>query len=91
MDVIARLPGCDGQAAGAAYAKTQVKIGGRSRIAHRIVKSESIQTCGYVFHDTNGGNHGAQIEDLPCYFFSEICMVTHQLDCFGKDSSKKLY
>ena len=33
MDILSRLPGCDGQAADAVSAHTQVKIGGSSHIA----------------------------------------------------------
>ena len=45
MDVLARLPGCDGQAADAVSAKTQMKLEDAPRML-RIPKSE----YGYVFH-----------------------------------------
>ena len=57
MDIISRLPGCDGQAADAVSAKTQVKM----EDAHKFVedsKNRSVQTFGFVYHDTNGQNHG---------------------------------
>ena len=49
-----------------------------------------VQTFGYVFHDTNGKNHGKALKISWC-FSNETCMVTHQLDCCGKDNLKKLY
>ena len=51
MDVIARLPGCVGQAADAVSAHTRVKLGGCSQIAQssQIGKSIFLDT---PFHDT---------------------------------------
>ena len=49
MDVMARLPDCDGQAA---VCEHSGKNGRRSQTA------QSVQICGYVFHDTDGQNHG---------------------------------
>ena len=40
--------------------------------------SQHVQTYGYVFHDTNGPNHRKALE-IPWYFLTETCMVTHQL------------
>ena len=56
MDIISRLPGCDGQAADAVSAYTQVKM----EDAHKLLKNQnrSVQTFGFVDHDTNGQNHG---------------------------------
>ena len=45
MDIISRLPGYAGQAADAVSAYT-------------LVKMENAQTFGFVYHDTNGQNHG---------------------------------
>ena len=54
MDVIARLPDCDGQAAEAVPAYAQVKM----EDAPRLLKiPKSVQTNGYAFQDTSGGNH----------------------------------
>ena len=55
MDVIARLPGCDGQAADAVSAKTQVKVENDHRLLKKF-QNRNVQTCGYVFHDTHGKN-----------------------------------
>ena len=49
MDVIARIPGCDGQAADAVSAHTQVKLEG----APRLLKfpNRNVQTFGYVLYE----------------------------------------
>ena len=57
MDIISRLSGCAGQAADAVSAKTQVKM----EDAHKLLKNfqnRNVQTFGFVYHDTNGQNHG---------------------------------
>ena len=51
MDVIARLPGCDGQAADAVSAYAQVKLEDAP-----IFQNLNVQMFGYVFHDTIGQN-----------------------------------
>ena len=57
MDVIARSPGCDGQAADAVSAYTQVKIGGCSQIAQnsKIGMSGCWDTSSTA---QNGQKHG---------------------------------
>ena len=56
MEIISRLPGCAGQASDAVSAYTQVKM----EDAHKLLKfqNRSVQTFGFVYHDTNGQNHG---------------------------------
>ena len=51
-------------------------------------QSQNVQTYGYVFHDTNGLNHGQPLK-IQWYLSYEICMDTHSQDCCGKDSFKK--
>ena len=55
MDIISRLPGCDGQAADAVSAYPR-----KVEDAHKFRKfqNRSVQTFGFVYHDTNGQNHG---------------------------------
>ena len=50
MDIISRLPGCDGQAADAESAYTQVKM----KDAHKLLKfqNRSVQTFGFVNHES---------------------------------------
>ena len=61
MDIISRLPSCDGQAADAVSAKTQVKM----EDAHKLLKipNRSVQTFGIVYHDTNGPKSWSSMED----------------------------
>ena len=53
MNVIARLPNCDGPAADAISAYTQVTMEDAPRLL-RIPKSECPNEYGYLFHDTYG-------------------------------------
>ena len=56
MDIISRLPGCDGKAADAMSAKTQEKW----KMLQNYWKfpNRNVQTLGFVYHDTNGQKHG---------------------------------
>ena len=85
MDVIARLPDCDGQAADAISANTQVKLEDAPRLLN--ILSQNVQTYGYVFHDTNYRNPGQTLK--MWYFSNEIYMDTHWLDCCGNNSWRK--
>ena len=60
MDIISRLPGCDGQA-DAESATTQVKM-------------ENVQTFGFVYHDTSGPNHGP-VSKTQLFLLGGIYMV----------------
>ena len=73
MDIISRLPGCDGQAADAVSANnTQVKM----EDAHKLLRipNRNVQTFGFVYHDTNGLNHGP-VWKTQSFLLNEICMV----------------
>ena len=61
MDIISRLPGCHGQAADAVSACTQVK----KEDAHKLLKipNRSVQTFGFIYHDTNELNRWSSVED----------------------------
>ena len=50
--VIARLPGCTGQAADAVSAYTQVKM--EDAPDYQKSQSQNVQIFGFVYHDTNG-------------------------------------
>ena len=73
MDVIARLPDCDG-CSWCSLCLHSGWIGGRSQFAQ--FSSPNVQTCGNVFHDKNGRNHG-QTWKIPWYLLNEIYMVIH--------------
>ena len=81
LDVIARLLGCAGQAADAVSAYTQVKMVD----AHKLLKfpNSECPDIGYVYHDTNGLNHGP-VWKTQSFFLNEICMVILWQDCCGK-------
>ena len=57
MDIISRLSGCAGQAADAVSAYTLVKIEDASKLLK--FQNRNVQTFGFVYHDTNGQNHGS--------------------------------
>ena len=57
MDIISRLPRWNGQAADTVSAYTQVKNGRCSQIIENSKIGVS-RTFGFVYHDTNGQNHG---------------------------------
>ena len=86
MDIISRLPGCDGQAADAVSAYTQVNM----EDAHKLLKtpSRNVQTFGFVYHDTNGQNHGP-VWKTQLFLLSEICTVILWQDCYGKGNLRK--
>ena len=73
MDIISRLPGCDGQAADAVSAYTEVKNGRCSQINKKF-QNRSVQTFGFVYHDTNGQND-RPVWMTQSFLLSEICMV----------------
>ena len=82
MDIISRLLGCDGQAADAISAYTQVKM----EDAHKFFKkfqNRSVQTSGFVYHDTNGQNHGP-VWKTHLFLLSAICTVILWQDYYGK-------
>ena len=72
LDVISRLPGCAGQASDAVSANAQVKLEDAPRLKN--IQNQNVQMFGYVFHDTNGQNHGGKLK-IPWYLLNEIYMV----------------
>ena len=67
MDDTARLPGCAGQEADAVSAYTQVKM----EDALTLLRNSKVrvQISGYVYHDTNGENHGHQTLKIQLFLF----------------------
>ena len=57
MDIISRLPGCAGQAANAVICLYPGQNGRCSKIMEKF-QNRNVQTFGFVYHDTNGQNHG---------------------------------
>ena len=89
MDIISRLLGCDGQAADAVSAYTQVKLEDAHKLL-KISKKRSVQTFGFVYHDTNGQNHGP-VWKIQSFLLSGICTVILWQDCYGKGNLRKSY
>ena len=86
MDIISRLPGCEGQAAVAVSAYLQEKwmmLTNYSKFQNR-----SVQTSGFVYHDTNGLNHGP-VWKTPSFLLNAICMVILWQDYYGKGILRK--
>ena len=86
MDGISRPPGCAGQAADAVSASTQLK----TEDATIVIKNSNVRNVrifGYVYHKTNGQNHGQALK-IQRFVLNEICTDTHSLVSCGKDSSR---
>ena len=90
MDVIARLPGCDGQAADAVPALHSGKIGGNSQIApnFRVRMSRRMETS---FPRHKNGRNPWQTLKILWYFLNEIDMVIPQPVRYGKNKSNTFY
>ena len=90
MDIIFRLPGCDGQAADAVSACSQV-IGSFSQITANS-KIRSVQTFGFVYNDTNSLSHGP-VWKTQSFLLNTICTVIlwHDWECFFVHREKGLF
>ena len=86
MDIISRLPGCDGQAADAVSAYTHVKMEGAPKLL-KIPKSE----CPDVW--TRLPRHkwpkSCPVSKTPLFLLNEICMVILWQDYYGKGNLRK--
>ena len=83
-----RLPGCDGKAADAVSAYTQVKMEDDLKLSK--FQNRNVQTCGCVYHDTNGQNHGP-VWKTQLFFLNGICMVILWQDSCWKGNLRKFY
>ena len=86
MDVIARLPDCDGQAADAVSAYTQVKWEDAPRLLN-IPKSECLDV--WICLPRHNWPKSWQTLKILWYVLNEIYMDTLQQVCYGKDNSRK--
>ena len=80
MDIISRLPGCDGQAGDAASAYTQVKM----EDVHKLLKIPKSE-CPDIWIRLprhKWPNHGP-IWKTQLFLLSEICTVFLWKDCSG--------
>ena len=87
MDITSRLPGCDGQAADAVFAHTQVKMEDAPK-SLKIPKSECPD--GFVYHDTNGLHHGP-VSQTQLFILNGFYMVILWQDCYGKGTLRKFF
>ena len=53
-------------------------------------QNRNVQSFGFVYHDTDGQNHGP-VWKTQSFLLSEICTVILWQDCYGKDNLKKSY
>ena len=89
MDTISKLPGCDGQAADAVSAYTQVKM----EDAHKLKKknqNRSVQTFGFRLPRHKWPKSWSSMED-PVVPLSEICTVILWQDYYGKGHLRKSF
>ena len=85
MDVIARPPGCAGQAADAVSAYAQVKEDASQIVEKlKIRRSRRLDTSS----TTNGPSH-APVWKIQWFLLNESHTHTHLLDYCGRDSSRK--
>ena len=88
MDIIPRLPVCAGQAADEISAETQVKMEDAPKLL-KIRKSEC-PTLRFVYHDTNGQNHGP-VWKTQSFTLNEICTVILWQDYYGQGHLRRSY
>ena len=85
MDVIARLPDCDGQAADAVSAYTHRKM----EDAPTLQKVQSECSDVWIRLPPHKWRNPWQTWKIPWYLSNEICMASAYQDFYGKDNSRK--
>ena len=88
MEIISSLLGCDGQAADAVSAYTQVKW--KMLKNYWKFHNRSVQTFGFVNHDTNGLNHGP-VWKTQSFLLEGICTVILWQDYNGRGNLRRSY
>ena len=73
MDIMSRLLGCAGQSSGRNICLYLGK-NGRSSKNYRKFPNRNVQTLGFVYHDTNGQNHGP-VWKTQLFLLRGICTV----------------
>ena len=86
MDVIARLPDCDGRAADAVSAYTQVTLEDAPRLL-KIPKSECPH--GWIRLPRHKWPKSRANMKTPWYFSNDFIRTFFEQDCCGKDNSMK--
>ena len=72
MDIISRVPGCAGQTADAVSAFSKVKW--KMLQNYWTFPNRKVQRFGFVYHDTNGLNHGPAWK-TQSFLLKGMCMV----------------
>ena len=90
MDIFSRLPGCNGQAADAVSAYTQVKMEDAHKNCLRKFPNRSVQTFGFVYNDTNGLNHGP-VWKTQSFLLKGICTDILWQDYYEKGNLRRSY
>ena len=89
MDIISRLPGCDGQAADAVSAYTQVKM----EDAHKLLKIPKSE-CPDIWirlPRPKWPKSWSPVWKTQPFLLNEICTVILWQDCYGKGNLRKSY
>ena len=89
MDIISRLPGCDGQAADAVYLLVP-RWKWKMLTNYWKFQNRSVQTFGFVYHDTNGPNHGPVLK-TQLFLLKGICTDILWQVYYGKGNLRKSY
>ena len=87
MDIISRLPGCDGQAADAVSAQTQVKM----EDAHKLLKIPKIRTSRHLYSSTPTQMAEVPVSKTESFLLNEICTVILWQDSYGQSNLRKSY
>ena len=90
MGIISWLLDCDWQATDAVICLNPGKNGRFSQIVFKF-QNRSVQTFGFVYHDTNGQNHGPVMKDPVVLLERKCVMVILWQDCYGKGNLRKSY
>ena len=90
MDIISRLPGCDGQAADAVSISLYPGENGRCSQIVKKFPNRNVQTFGFVHHDTNGLNHGP-VWKTQSFLLKGICTGILWQDYCGKGNLRTSY
>ena len=88
MDIISRLSGCTGQAAGHSICLYPGQNGRCSKIIENS-KIGMSRHVGLVYHDTNGQHHGP-VWKTQSFLLSEICMVIFWQNYYEKRQLEKI-
>ena len=60
------------------------------KLLKKKYQNRNVQTFGFVYHDTNGQNHGP-VSKTQLFLLIEICTVILWQDYYGKGNLRKSY